>query len=89
MSYLSYLCLSAYRGTEHILCCVFVLFFFVMCTLCCQFLWIVHFLLSLRYSLTFILTTIWISCMIYNYTSDMYIDEINRPEINIIFAARR
>jgi len=27
--------------------------------------------------------------MIYNYTSDMYIDEINRPEINIIFAARR
>ena len=23
--------------------CVFVLFFFVLCTLCCQFLWIVHF----------------------------------------------
>jgi hypothetical protein len=34
--------------------CVFVLFFFVLCTLCCQFLWIVHFWLPLRYSLTFI-----------------------------------
>jgi nitrate reductase cytochrome c-type subunit len=36
------------------LCCVFVLFFFVMCTLCCPFLWIVHFWLSLRYSLKII-----------------------------------
>jgi hypothetical protein len=36
------------------LCCVFVLFFFVLCTLCCQFLWIIHVWLSLRYSLTFI-----------------------------------
>jgi hypothetical protein len=61
MSYLSYLCLFAYSGTQHILCCVFALFFFVMCTLCYQFLWIVHFLLSLRYSLTFILTTICVS----------------------------
>jgi hypothetical protein len=27
------------------LCCVFVLFFFVLvlCTICCQYLWIVHF----------------------------------------------
>ena len=33
MSYLRYLCLFAY--------CV--VFFFVLCTLCCQFLWIVHF----------------------------------------------
>jgi hypothetical protein len=31
----------AYSGVQHILCCVFVLFFFVLCTLCCQFLWIV------------------------------------------------
>jgi hypothetical protein len=29
-------------------------FFFVLCTLCCQFLLIVHFWLALRYSLTFI-----------------------------------
>jgi hypothetical protein len=34
--------------------CVFVLFFFVLCTQCCQFPWIVHFSFPLRYSLTFI-----------------------------------
>ena len=27
MSYLRYLCLLAYSGVQHILCCVFVLFF--------------------------------------------------------------
>jgi hypothetical protein len=36
------------------LCCVLVLFFFVCCSPCCQFLRIVHFWLPLRYSLTFI-----------------------------------
>ena len=36
-----------------VLCCV--LFFFVLCTLCCQFLWNVHLWLPFRYSLTFIL----------------------------------
>jgi len=30
MSYLRYLCLFAYSGVQHILCCVFVLFFFVL-----------------------------------------------------------
>ena len=30
MSYLCYLCLLAYNGVQHILCCVFVLFFFVL-----------------------------------------------------------
>ena len=34
--------------------CVFVLFVLVLCTLYCQFLWIAHFPLPLRYSLTFI-----------------------------------
>jgi hypothetical protein len=34
----------------------------VLCTLCCQFLWIVHFWLSLRYSLTFICP---VSCVSY------------------------
>ena len=43
MSYLRYLCLFAHSGVQHILCCVFVLFFFVLCILCCQFLWIVYF----------------------------------------------
>ena len=42
MSYLRYLCLLAHSGVQHILCCVFVLFFFGFCALCCQFLWIVH-----------------------------------------------
>ena len=42
MSYLRYLCLLTYSGVQHILCYAFVLFFFVLCTLCCQFLWIVH-----------------------------------------------
>ena len=44
----------AYSGVKHILWCAFVLFFFVLCTSCCQFLWIVHFWLPIRYSLTFI-----------------------------------
>jgi hypothetical protein len=34
--------LFTYSGVQHMLCCVFVLFFFVLCTLCCQFLRIVH-----------------------------------------------
>jgi hypothetical protein len=38
MSYLPYLCLLAYSGVQHILCFCFVLYFFVLCTLCCQFL---------------------------------------------------
>ena len=46
MSYLRYLCLLAHSGVQHIWCCVFVLFFFVLCGLCCQFLWIVLFLIA-------------------------------------------
>jgi hypothetical protein len=45
---------SLKRIVQHVLFCVFVLFFFVLCTLCCQFLWIIQFWFSLRYSLTFI-----------------------------------
>ena len=55
MSYLRYLCLFGHSDVQHILSCVFVLFFFVLCNLCSQFLWIINFfLLPLRYSLTFI-----------------------------------
>ena len=57
MSYLRYLCLLVYSGVQHILSCVFVSFFFVLCTLNCQFLWIVQFGLPLRYSQTFIYST--------------------------------
>ena len=46
MSYVRYLCLLAYSDVQHIL------FFCVLCTLCCKFLWIVHFCLPLLYSLT-------------------------------------
>ena len=55
MSYSRYLCLFAYSGVQRILCSGF--FFgggFVLCILCCQFLWIVHILLPLRHSLKFI-----------------------------------
>ena len=51
MSYIRYVCLSVYNGIQHILCYVFALFFVVLCTVCCQFIWIVHFILPLRYSL--------------------------------------
>ena len=40
------LCLLANSGVQYILCCVFALFFFVLCTICCQFLSIVHFLIA-------------------------------------------
>jgi hypothetical protein len=43
MSYLRLLCFYAHSGVQHILCCAFVLFVFVLCSLCCQFLWIVIF----------------------------------------------
>jgi len=43
MSVLRNLCLFSYSVVQHILCCVFVLFFFVLCTLCYKFLWIVCF----------------------------------------------
>jgi len=56
MSYLSYLCLFAYSGAQHIMCCVFVVFFFVLCTIPydASFSGLSFFLLSLRLSLTFI-----------------------------------
>jgi len=41
LSYLRYLCLFAHCCVQHILCCVFVLSVFVLCTLCCQCLGIV------------------------------------------------
>jgi hypothetical protein len=44
----------AYSGVQHILCCVLVLFVFVLCTICCLFLWNVHFWLPHRYYPTFI-----------------------------------
>jgi hypothetical protein len=42
---MSCLCLFVHSGVRHILCCVFILFVFVLCTICCQLVWIVHFVL--------------------------------------------
>jgi hypothetical protein len=61
VSYLRYLCVFAYSGVRHLVFCVFVLFVFVVSTLCCQFLWIVLFWLRLRYTLTFI----FVLCLVY------------------------
>jgi hypothetical protein len=52
ISYLRYLCLFSHSDIRHALCCVFVLFLFVVSVLCSRYLWIVHFWFSLRYSLT-------------------------------------
>jgi hypothetical protein len=43
---------AEWRPTHIVLC--FVLFFFILCTLCCQFLWIVNVWMPLLYTLTFI-----------------------------------
>ena len=56
MSFLHCLRLLANSVVQRILCCIYILFFFVLCNLCCQFVWIVLFWLPLRYSLTFIYT---------------------------------
>ena len=45
MSYLRYLCLFAYSGVQYILC------FFILYTLCCQFLWFTPLVLSDVYSI--------------------------------------
>jgi hypothetical protein len=58
MSYLRYLCLFANSGVQHVLSCVFVLFFFVLCAQCYQFLWIVPFSLPVQDSLMFIYHTV-------------------------------
>ena len=54
VSYLCSLCLFAHSRVLHIFCSVFV--FFVLCTLCFLFLWVVHFWLSLRYIYIYIST---------------------------------
>ena len=43
MSYLRNTCLFAYGGAQHILCCVVILFVFILCAVCYRFLWIVRF----------------------------------------------
>ena len=89
MSYLRYLRLLVYSGVQHILCCVFVVFFLsscvpyvssfsglsiffycpsvfsnvylscVLCTLCCQFLWIVIFFIAPS-----VFSNVYLSCVL-------------------------
>ena len=73
MSYLRYLYLLVHSGVQHILCCIFLLLFFVFCIQCCQFLWIVHLLLSLLYFLTFIVIKSSISVLNFHITVVCYI----------------
>ena len=82
MSYLRYLCLFAYSGVQHILCYVFVLFVFVLCTLCCQFLWIVHFWLPIRHSLKFIYLIILIYTMYTMYNKKKYVLTCQTIDLN-------
>jgi hypothetical protein len=52
-SHILFVLVCVYWFPTHIVL-VLVLFVFVLCTLCCRFIWIVHFWLPLRYSLTFV-----------------------------------
>jgi hypothetical protein len=64
-------------GVQHIVCCVFVLFFLVLCTLWCQFLWIAHFLFPLCCSLTFMETIhllMYEVSLLYNKVTGMIFD---------------
>ena len=75
MSYLYYLCLSAHSGVQHILCCVFVLFFFVLCILCCQFVWIVHFLIA-----TLVVSNVYLS-QIYPHVIHFTLPKTYKPHV--------
>jgi hypothetical protein len=78
MSYLRYLCLLAHSDVQHILCCVFVLFFFVLCTLCCQFLWIVFSIYQI------ILVYAKIKFCIYILYKILYLPDINTSSEHVI-----
>jgi hypothetical protein len=56
ISYLRYLCLFAYSGVQHIVCCG--LFLHLVHSVCCQFLWIIIFWVPLQYYVTFICNNI-------------------------------
>ena len=57
MSYLRNLCLFAHSGVQHISCCVFVLFFLVLCTPCWQLSGVQHILCCVFVLFFFVLCT--------------------------------
>jgi hypothetical protein len=86
MSYLSYLYLSALSGDQHILCCVFVLFFFVLRTPCYHCLWIVQFGLPLRYYLTFIYNVLFRGSFVFNELRlEMIVRSVDHHCSNLLF----
>jgi hypothetical protein len=73
---------------QHMLCCVLVLFFVVLVTKCCQFLWIVHSRLHLRFSLFFYVR----SCQyhfIYGVGLNFYTIVLERSDLSIFFIYHR
>jgi hypothetical protein len=77
--------------STHLVCCAFVLFFFVLCTLCCQLLWIFQFWLIVRYSRTFVLSKLkhleYHKLMPANWILNLHIcvlfDEIKSTDIHV------
>jgi hypothetical protein len=63
MSYLPCLCLFVYSGIQHILCCVFVLFFLVLCAVCCSL--IPFYILCSGSIYTYLCTKYSYTCMLY------------------------
>jgi len=86
MSYIHYLYLSALSGDQHILCCVFVLFFFVLRTPCYHCLWIVQFGLPLRYYLTFIYNVLFRGSFVFNdLRLEMTVRSVDHHCSNLLF----
>jgi hypothetical protein len=91
MSYLRHLYLSmfVYSGVQHIVCCVY-LFFFVFCTLCCQFLWIGPCLIALSvFSNVYLYNTDYMYVfygMVWFYSNYIYILYLNQ---NIIIKSQK
>ena len=75
VSCLRQLYLVVYSNVHHILYCAVILFVFVLCTLCCQFLSIVHFRLSLRYFLT---------CIFINWIGHYYLYSLKQIILTLV-----
>jgi hypothetical protein len=73
MSYLRYLCLFVYNGVPHIFSSGF---FFVLCDLCCQFLWITPSIFSNVYLQLAVAMIIWSRLHMHGYiTSTVHLIE--------------
>ena len=78
---------SQHSGVQQVLCCVLVLF--VLCALCCKFLWIVNFWLPLRYSLTFIYLHLFWDCLKLCVEIAEILNKCNAEIISLLHIIRR